>query len=175
MLNTFRMSTENNVSDATSETPRVFKFSPISHCPYLYPLPSPYAWVDTARKFRHPTAGFQEIRLRFDWWTLTFQFRDEMKSWGEDRKKIIEEKKKEHCPICLDSIKDPLLTNCAHLFCAQCLEMTKSNNCPLCRQTLNPSTFYFCCSIKIHVPVKRLKLSNLTLKFSHENSFYFSV
>lgn len=120
------------------------------------------AWIDTAQMFSHPTAGFQDIILL----GITFELRPpyDEDSWCDERKNIIKEKREEDCPICLDSIKSPLLTNCAHLFCAKCLG--DIDKCPLCRQTLNPSRFYYCCNVRCSVEVKP-NILNSTNDLSH--------
>jgi hypothetical protein len=42
------------------------------------------------------------------------------------------------CSICMDKIEKPMLLNCEHIFCAECIRMnTKhSRKCPLCRKRL---------------------------------------
>ncbi|XP_045179859.2 helicase-like transcription factor isoform X2 [Mercenaria mercenaria] len=44
----------------------------------------------------------------------------------------------EECAICLDSLKSPVITHCAHVFCRPCIESVIKNErpnpkCPLCR------------------------------------------
>nr|XP_022335215.1 helicase-like transcription factor [Crassostrea virginica] len=44
----------------------------------------------------------------------------------------------EECAICLDSLKQPIITHCAHVFCRGCIEAVIKNDlptarCPLCR------------------------------------------
>ncbi len=48
----------------------------------------------------------------------------------------------EECSVCLDSLVEPVITRCAHVFCQQCIMdvMTSDNlapRCPLCRAPLN--------------------------------------
>merc|ERR1712098_108298 len=47
----------------------------------------------------------------------------------------------EDCSVCLDDLKSPVITPCAHVFCRPCieavLETMKSPSCPLCRVQLN--------------------------------------
>ncbi|TGZ65631.1 hypothetical protein CRM22_005791 [Opisthorchis felineus] len=42
------------------------------------------------------------------------------------------------CPICLDNFRNPLITACAHLFCAFCIQehigRKRQANCPLCNR-----------------------------------------
>lgn len=42
------------------------------------------------------------------------------------------------CSICLDLHKDPVITNCLHIFCKICLETSfiRSDKCPLCRREI---------------------------------------
>jgi SWI/SNF-related matrix-associated actin-dependent regulator of chromatin subfamily A3 len=44
----------------------------------------------------------------------------------------------EDCPICLDVLKEPVITNCAHFFCTPCLErvIETQHRCPMCRAPL---------------------------------------
>ena len=43
------------------------------------------------------------------------------------------------CVICMQKIKDKVLTPCNHEFCRECILqwVVKKHNCPLCRQYLN--------------------------------------
>jgi SWI/SNF-related matrix-associated actin-dependent regulator of chromatin subfamily A3 len=44
----------------------------------------------------------------------------------------------EDCPICFETLKDPLITRCAHIFCTHCLErvIEMQHKCPMCRAEL---------------------------------------
>ncbi|KAF1836632.1 hypothetical protein BDW02DRAFT_566900 [Decorospora gaudefroyi] len=44
----------------------------------------------------------------------------------------------EDCPICLDTLKEPVITKCAHVFCTPCLErvVETQHKCPMCRAEL---------------------------------------
>jgi SWI/SNF-related matrix-associated actin-dependent regulator of chromatin subfamily A3 len=44
----------------------------------------------------------------------------------------------EDCPICLDTLQEPLITKCAHVFCMHCLErvIETQHKCPMCRAEL---------------------------------------
>jgi SWI/SNF-related matrix-associated actin-dependent regulator of chromatin subfamily A3 len=44
----------------------------------------------------------------------------------------------EDCPICLDTMKDPVITKCAHSFCTGCIErvIEVQKKCPMCRAEL---------------------------------------
>ena len=45
------------------------------------------------------------------------------------------------CSVCLDDLKTPVITPCAHVFCRQCiervLETIKPPSCPLCRNKID--------------------------------------
>lgn len=47
------------------------------------------------------------------------------------------------CSICLDIYKDPVITNCQHIFCKTCLDsaLNKSKDCPLCRTKITKINF----------------------------------
>ena len=44
----------------------------------------------------------------------------------------------EDCPVCLDSLKNPVITACAHTFCRKCIErvIETQHKCPMCRASL---------------------------------------
>lgn len=44
----------------------------------------------------------------------------------------------EDCPICLDTLKEPVITKCAHHFCSACCErvIETQHKCPMCRAEL---------------------------------------
>jgi SWI/SNF-related matrix-associated actin-dependent regulator of chromatin subfamily A3 len=44
----------------------------------------------------------------------------------------------EDCPICLDTLKDPVITKCAHTYCTGCIErvIEGQKKCPMCRAEL---------------------------------------
>ena len=44
----------------------------------------------------------------------------------------------EDCPVCLDSLKKPVITACAHTFCGECIErvVETQHKCPMCRASL---------------------------------------
>ena len=45
----------------------------------------------------------------------------------------------EDCPICMDVLKDPVITACTHTFCFGCIEKTINlqHKCPMCRAQLD--------------------------------------
>ena len=45
----------------------------------------------------------------------------------------------EDCPICLETLKNPVITNCAHVFCFECIEQVidTQHKCPMCRAELH--------------------------------------
>jgi SWI/SNF-related matrix-associated actin-dependent regulator of chromatin subfamily A3 len=44
----------------------------------------------------------------------------------------------EDCPICLDTLRDPVITKCAHSYCTGCIErvIEGQKKCPMCRAEL---------------------------------------
>ena len=60
-------------------------------------------------------------------------------------KNIIDEKvnvdEKKDCVICFDTISNPALTKCGHLFCKDCLDMClqHKSRCPICKNDLKGS------------------------------------
>ena len=44
----------------------------------------------------------------------------------------------EECPVCMDSMKAPMITACAHAFCQECIEkvIETQHKCPMCRADL---------------------------------------
>ncbi|KAF1971405.1 hypothetical protein BU23DRAFT_555945 [Bimuria novae-zelandiae CBS 107.79] len=44
----------------------------------------------------------------------------------------------EDCPICLDTLKEPVITKCAHIFCTACIDtvIRAQHKCPMCRAKL---------------------------------------
>ena len=47
------------------------------------------------------------------------------------------------CPICNKTLSSPVIAGCGHTFCWRCLckHMEHQNNCPVCKQYLDYSTF----------------------------------
>ena len=73
----------------------------------------------------------------------------------------------EECSVCLDSLVEPVITRCAHVFCQQCImdvitSETSAPNCPLCRAPVNENDL-------IKVPEKKKKKSTETEKPSEES------
>lgn len=52
--------------------------------------------------------------------------------------------KEEECSICYDTINKPVMTDCGHLFCNDCLEMSLGYKleCPQCRKPLDKNKVY---------------------------------
>lgn len=44
----------------------------------------------------------------------------------------------EDCPVCIDNLKDPIITSCGHVFCFGCIErvIETQHKCPMCRSEL---------------------------------------
>lgn len=47
----------------------------------------------------------------------------------------------EDCPVCMDTIRSPVITACAHAFCTDCIEkvIETQHKCPMCRAELPDS------------------------------------
>ncbi|KAE8354317.1 SNF2 family N-terminal domain-containing protein [Aspergillus coremiiformis] len=48
----------------------------------------------------------------------------------------------ETCPICLDTLEQPVITACAHTFCKGCIEQVieRQHKCPMCRAGINDTS-----------------------------------
>ena len=48
----------------------------------------------------------------------------------------------EECPICIDTMREPVITACAHAFCTDCIEkvINQQHKCPMCRAELADNT-----------------------------------
>lgn len=73
----------------------------------------------------------------------------------------------EECSVCLDSLVEPVITRCAHVFCQQCImdvitSDTSAPNCPLCRAPVNENDL-------IKVPEKKKKKSTEAEKPNEES------
>ena len=68
----------------------------------------------------------------------------ELKTLSETTKQSLKNIDKEKCPICLDVIEKPTITQCGHVFCKECIESAMRANtrkqCPLCRTKCNTMT-----------------------------------
>lgn len=61
---------------------------------------------------------------------------------NEDKNKQCEEDmgdEKWKCPICLESLQQPVVTHCGHVFCWPCISewLRRSSSCPVCHGALN--------------------------------------
>ena len=56
-----------------------------------------------------------------------------------DRTKEIPDDEKWKCPICYDSLNQPVVTQCGHAFCWPCINewLKRSNVCPVCHGTID--------------------------------------
>ena len=54
----------------------------------------------------------------------------------------------ENCSICMDTLSNPVLTTCHHVFCLQCIVpwFQRSHTCPQCRTPLRPDQVTTLCS-----------------------------
>ena len=62
-------------------------------------------------------------------------------------KQTIKDIEKEICPICKCNFEDPIVTNCGHNFCYDCITSllnidSYKNECPICRNKIYRSTIY---------------------------------
>lgn len=48
----------------------------------------------------------------------------------------------EECPVCMDTMREPVITACAHAFCTECIEkvIETQHKCPMCRAELADNT-----------------------------------
>ena len=82
--------------------------------------------------------------------------------------------REEICPICISSLKDPLITACGHHFCGPCLakSLTLSPYCPTCSTTAKPTKHYKPVShsrvAEIDEEIERLKEQRRELLVSRE-------
>lgn len=62
---------------------------------------------------------------------------DQAKRLAAQLRKMIRDGVTEDCSICLDDLKSPVITPCAHVYCRQCIERVLETSrpplCPLCR------------------------------------------
>ena len=71
------------------------------------------------------------------------------------------------CAICLDNLRNPLILNCTHSYCATCIMMWIRTNkkCPECRKEINISdtTFITNATINNTEPTSKIKSKENTL------------
>ena len=62
---------------------------------------------------------------------------DHAKRLADQLRQMISDGVTDDCSICLDALKAPVITSCAHVYCKECIERvidaTKPPLCPLCR------------------------------------------
>ncbi|KAF2015748.1 hypothetical protein BU24DRAFT_422060 [Aaosphaeria arxii CBS 175.79] len=115
---------------------------------------------DAANMYRHLLEALLRMRQLCDHWKLVGEERlasvmSQLEEEGivdlTDENKVALQKmlqlsidSQEDCPICLDSLREPVITRCAHVFCTPCLErvIETQHKCPMCRAELEslPST-----------------------------------
>ena len=79
----------------------------------------------------------------------------------------------EECPICLDTLKEPVITKCAHVFCTLCLERVvgTQHRCPMCRAELESlDTTTVCPAAEISAPSAEIALEDEASRESIENN-----
>jgi SNF2 family DNA or RNA helicase len=80
-------------------------------------------------------------------------------------KQTIKDIEKDLCPICKCNFEDPIVTNCGHNFCYDCINSllnidSYKNECPICRNKIYRSTIY-----KLNKDPNKEKLDNLIYKY----------
>ncbi|CAL1540850.1 unnamed protein product [Lymnaea stagnalis] len=60
---------------------------------------------------------------------------------------VLESGSDEECSICLESLKEPIITSCAHVYCRKCIEHVIETNlnearCPMCRSLVEKNELY---------------------------------
>ncbi|KAF1845826.1 uncharacterized protein K460DRAFT_286410 [Cucurbitaria berberidis CBS 394.84] len=73
----------------------------------------------------------------------------------------------EDCPICLDTLKEPVITKCAHIFCTTCLErvIDTQHKCPMCRaelESFNTTTVKPAKEASAQVPLTQEQIADKT-------------
>ncbi|KAF2099155.1 hypothetical protein NA57DRAFT_27133, partial [Rhizodiscina lignyota] len=109
---------------------------------------------DSAQEYRHLLEVLLRIRQCCNHWRLVGEKRvqqlmDLLENGGTidltpENKAALQEMlqlsidTQEDCPVCLDALKDPVITTCAHIFCFGCIErvIDTQHKCPMCRSEL---------------------------------------
>lgn len=76
---------------------------------------------------RHKNHNINKLKLR-----------NQIKQWGKKRCHKFSRDERWKCPICLDSLKEPVVSQCGHVFCWPCIYrwLRQSHTCPLCHCVL---------------------------------------
>ena len=55
------------------------------------------------------------------------------------KKEVLKNRTEEKCAVCLETISNPIVTSCGHVFCEACAEEldTRNINCPMCRSNVS--------------------------------------
>ena len=67
-------------------------------------------------------------------------------------------KEENNCSICFDQLTDPILTQCGHLFCNECIHMCLKVKpiCPMCRKNIKGTSI-------ININKKKKKINNFII------------
>lgn len=89
--------------------------------------------------------------------------------------------KSETCPICMDTLQDPILCTkcCQNLFCMECLtsSLQRNNKCPMCRHELDNKHMYALCNEKTSAPKRKVlpKKIDALMNLIHDTSKKFLI
>ena len=73
----------------------------------------------------------------------------------------------QNCSICFDTLSNPSLTPCGHVFCKECLELClqAKKECPMCKSDLTGKEIYLVDSKKDEIEVEPEKMNPLIKKY----------
>jgi SWI/SNF-related matrix-associated actin-dependent regulator of chromatin subfamily A3 len=107
--------------------------------------------VDASKAYRHLLEVLLRLRQVCNHWELVPEKRlkqleglDGPVDLTPENRKTLEEMLKlniessDDCPVCLETLTDPIITLCTHTFCFACIEkvIDTQHKCPMCRNTL---------------------------------------
>ncbi|XP_059159117.1 helicase-like transcription factor [Physella acuta] len=93
-----------------------------------------------------PRSALKQRKLELDGSVqrdLTGAEKEERQKLIDLLKTVLESGSDEECSICLESLKQPVITTCAHVYCKNCIEAvfekSQDPKCPMCRAMLDSS------------------------------------
>ncbi|KAF2175430.1 hypothetical protein K469DRAFT_610754 [Zopfia rhizophila CBS 207.26] len=110
--------------------------------------------TNTSEAYRHLLEVLLRMRQLCNHWKLVGDERlssimKQLEAEGvvdltEENKAMLQEmlrlsiESQEDCPVCLDPLREPIITKCAHIFCTACIEqvINTQHKCPMCRAEL---------------------------------------
>jgi SWI/SNF-related matrix-associated actin-dependent regulator of chromatin subfamily A3 len=113
------------------------------------------AGMDASKAYRHLLEILLRLRQLCNHWELVGEDRlkaleglDGPVELNPENKKLLEEMlqvnmdARDDCPVCIDTLSDPVITLCAHAFCFSCIEkvIEAQHKCPMCRSELADTT-----------------------------------